>query len=83
MNKRMGENLDIVITGANGQLGKEIERRLGQFHTVVSLSKNDLDISEKEEVYKKLPNLSRKSLFMLPHILPWINVKQTVERLLK
>ncbi|WHX59722.1 dTDP-4-dehydrorhamnose reductase [Peribacillus frigoritolerans] len=57
MNKRMGENLDIVITGANGQLGKEIERRLGQFHTVVSLSKNDLDISEKEEVYKKITQL--------------------------
>jgi dTDP-4-dehydrorhamnose reductase len=53
----MGENLDIVITGANGQLGKELERRLGPFHTVVSLSKNDLDISEKEEVYKKITQL--------------------------
>ncbi|USK72898.1 dTDP-4-dehydrorhamnose reductase [Peribacillus frigoritolerans] len=57
MNKRMGENLDIVITGANGQLGRELERRLGQYHTVVSLSKNDLDISEKEEVYKKITQL--------------------------
>lgn len=56
-NKRMGENLDIVITGANGQLGRELERRLGQYHTVVSLSKNDLDISEKEEVYKKITQL--------------------------
>jgi dTDP-4-dehydrorhamnose reductase len=53
----MGENLDIVITGANGQLGKELERRLGPIHTVVSLSKNDLDISEKEEVYKKITQL--------------------------
>lgn len=53
----MGENLDIVITGANGQLGRELERQLGQFHTVVSLSKNDLDISEKDEVYKKITQL--------------------------
>ncbi|MBT2618566.1 MULTISPECIES: dTDP-4-dehydrorhamnose reductase [unclassified Bacillus (in: firmicutes)] len=49
--------MDIVITGANGQLGKELERRLGPFHNVVSLSKNDLDISEKEEVYKKITHL--------------------------
>lgn len=53
----MDDNLDIVITGANGQLGRELERRLGQFHTVVSLSKNDLDISEKEEVYKKITQI--------------------------
>lgn len=56
-NKRVGENLDIVITGANGQLGKELERRLGPFHTVISLSKNDLDISEKEEVFEKISQL--------------------------
>ncbi|PAL11711.1 dTDP-4-dehydrorhamnose reductase [Peribacillus simplex] len=49
--------MDIVITGANGQLGKELERRLGQFHTVIGLSKNDLDISDKEEVYKKITEL--------------------------
>ncbi|PEO49415.1 dTDP-4-dehydrorhamnose reductase [Bacillus sp. AFS026049] len=49
--------MDIVITGANGQLGRELERQLGQFHAVVSLSKNDLDISEKDEVYKKISQL--------------------------
>lgn len=56
-NKRVGETLNIVITGANGQLGKELERRLGPFHNVVSLSKNDLDISEKDEVYEKISQL--------------------------
>ncbi|MFY0802955.1 dTDP-4-dehydrorhamnose reductase [Peribacillus frigoritolerans] len=49
--------MDIVITGSDGQLGKELERRLGQFHTVVSLSKNDLDITQKEEVNKKIIEL--------------------------
>ena len=48
----MGENLNIVITGAHGQLGKELERKLNHSHSVVSLSKNDLDITEKEKVYK-------------------------------
>lgn len=53
----MGENLDIVITGADGQLGKELKRRLSLSHSVVSLSKDDLDITEKDEVYKKIPQL--------------------------
>ena len=52
MNKRMGENLDIVITGAHGQLGKELGKKAYHTHSVVSLSKNDLDITEKEKVYK-------------------------------
>lgn len=57
MNKRIGEELDIVITGAHGQLGKELERRLRNSHTVVSLSKDDLDITRKDEVYKIITRL--------------------------
>lgn len=48
----MSDNLDIVITGAHGQFGKVLERRLSHSHSVVSLSKHDLDITEKDEVDK-------------------------------
>lgn len=54
----MGEHLDIVITGAHGQLGKELERRLRNSHKVVSLSKDDLDITDKDEVYKTITQLN-------------------------
>ncbi len=52
MTKEVGDNVDIVITGAHGQLGKELERRISLSHSVVSLSKSDLDISEQDEVNK-------------------------------
>ena len=57
MNKRVGDNVDIVITGAHGQLGKELERRISFSHSVVSLSKNDLDITEEDEVKKMITQL--------------------------
>lgn len=53
----MGDNLDIVITGAHGQLGKELERTLSHSHSVVSLSKHNLDITEKDEVNKIITEL--------------------------
>lgn len=54
MNKKVGDYLDIVITGAQGQLGKELERRISLYHSVVSLSKNELDVTNKDEVNKKI-----------------------------
>ncbi|MGG4199165.1 dTDP-4-dehydrorhamnose reductase [Peribacillus frigoritolerans] len=53
----MGENLEIVITGADGQLGKELARKLCLSHSVVSLGRNELDITNKEEVDKKILQL--------------------------
>jgi dTDP-4-dehydrorhamnose reductase len=40
----------ILITGAHGQLGKELERQLSLSHTVFSLGKKELDITKKEVV---------------------------------
>lgn len=33
------EMVDIIITGANGQLGKELVRKLGRSHSVIGLGK--------------------------------------------
>ncbi|PWW31928.1 dTDP-4-dehydrorhamnose reductase [Cytobacillus oceanisediminis] len=44
--------MEILITGAHGQLGTALERRLCQTHSIVSLSKNDLDITNKEKAEK-------------------------------
>jgi dTDP-4-dehydrorhamnose reductase len=49
--------LDILITGADGQLGKELKRQLSYSHSVISLGKQDLDITEKEEVNKIISQL--------------------------
>jgi dTDP-4-dehydrorhamnose reductase len=53
-----GENVDILITGAHGQLGKELERRLTPFHSVSSLGKNELDITNKEKVDKMIAQIN-------------------------
>lgn len=42
--------MDILITGGQGQLGKALERKLSPAHTVISLGKEELDISNKEAV---------------------------------
>ncbi len=50
---RKGDNhLKILITGANGQLGKELDRQLKRSHTVFALYRVDLDITKREEVEK-------------------------------
>lgn len=54
---RIGENMDILITGGNGQLGKELERQLSIAHSVISLGKQDLDITSKEDVEKIISNM--------------------------
>jgi dTDP-4-dehydrorhamnose reductase len=42
----------ILITGAHGQLGKQLEKRLKSSHTVISLGKQELDITKKAETEK-------------------------------
>ncbi|MCC3646355.1 dTDP-4-dehydrorhamnose reductase [Cytobacillus oceanisediminis] len=44
--------MNILITGAHGQLGKQLERILKGSHTVYSLGKNELDITIKENTEK-------------------------------
>ncbi|WP_256238681.1 dTDP-4-dehydrorhamnose reductase [Bacillus sp. EB600] len=41
-----------MITGGNGQLGKELSRQLKESHSVISLSRKELDIAENEKVEK-------------------------------
>lgn len=45
-----GDQLDILITGANGQLGKQLEKQLCLSHSVIGLGKKDLDITNKNRV---------------------------------
>lgn len=52
MNQRVGEWVDILITGAQGQLGKALEKKLSDTHSVISLGKKDLDITNKEATEK-------------------------------
>lgn len=42
--------MDIFITGAQGQLGKELIKKLSQSHSVIGFGKKDLDITRKEDV---------------------------------
>ncbi|WP_102275740.1 dTDP-4-dehydrorhamnose reductase [Cytobacillus massiliigabonensis] len=42
--------MDILITGAHGQLGKELEKQLCPSYTVICLGKKDLDITNKNQV---------------------------------
>lgn len=47
---KKGEEMKILITGAHGQLGKELERVLSRNHCVVGLGKQALDITNRSEV---------------------------------
>ncbi|WP_274854152.1 dTDP-4-dehydrorhamnose reductase [Bacillus methanolicus] len=49
--------MKILITGGHGQLGKELERQLSITHSVVSLGKQELDITSKEDVEKIISDM--------------------------
>lgn len=49
--------MKIVITGAGGQLGKELARKLNPNHTVYSLAKNELDITNQTEVNRTISRI--------------------------
>ncbi|MBG9588619.1 dTDP-4-dehydrorhamnose reductase [Cytobacillus firmus] len=42
--------MKILITGANGQLGKHLVRAFEQSHTVIGLGRTELDVTNKEKV---------------------------------
>lgn len=46
--------MNVVITGANGQLGLALTRRLSPHHSVVSLTRSDLDVSDGEACHALL-----------------------------
>lgn len=53
--------MTILITGAQGQLGKQLVKKLSPSHKIVGLRRNELDITQKDEVeriiYRVKPDL--------------------------
>ncbi|MBD1378993.1 dTDP-4-dehydrorhamnose reductase [Metabacillus arenae] len=49
--------MKILLTGAHGQLGKELYRKLRPYHSVFALGKEDLDITNKNEVEKRFSQI--------------------------
>nr|WP_057767314.1 dTDP-4-dehydrorhamnose reductase [Cytobacillus praedii] len=45
-----GDQLNILITGAHGQLGKELVKQLCPSHSVIGLGKKELDVTNKNRV---------------------------------
>jgi dTDP-4-dehydrorhamnose reductase len=45
-----GSHLDILVTGADGQLGKELTRRMSQFYPIITLSRKEMDITRLADV---------------------------------
>lgn len=50
----------VLITGGEGQLGRELSRRLGNHYKVYSLGKAELDITKKEEAANIVSSLNPK-----------------------
>lgn len=51
------EAMIFLITGGEGQLGRELARKLGIIHKVYSLGKSELDITKKDEVENVITTL--------------------------
>lgn len=49
--------MNILVTGASGQLGKELCRQLSQTNTVTGLIRNQMDITKKDEVFNHIQQL--------------------------
>ncbi|WP_394138003.1 dTDP-4-dehydrorhamnose reductase [Cytobacillus oceanisediminis] len=54
--------MDILITGGEGQLGKELKKKLSECHSVHSLGKGELEITNKEQADFVISNIK-------PHII--------------
>lgn len=49
--------MKVLITGANGQLGQALSHQLGAKHELIGLSRNQLDVTNKEEVQKMITTI--------------------------
>jgi dTDP-4-dehydrorhamnose reductase len=49
-----GNHLDILITGADGQLGKELTRRISQSYSVITLGRKEMEITKQEDVEQNI-----------------------------
>ena len=49
--------MNVLITGANGQLGKELVLQLQSYHNVYAFGKEKLDVTDKEQCYQVLINI--------------------------
>jgi dTDP-4-dehydrorhamnose reductase len=49
--------MKVVVTGANGQLGQDLVRIIGDLHKVVGLGRSDLDIRDLDECKKIIRQL--------------------------
>ncbi|MDQ0214459.1 dTDP-4-dehydrorhamnose reductase [Oikeobacillus pervagus] len=65
--------MDILITGANGQLGKELKRQLSHAHNVVSLDKEQLDVTNQVQVDEKITQINPQIII---HSAAFTNVDQ-------
>ena len=54
--------MKILITGANGQLGKTLTSKLQNLYSITALSKSELDITKKEEVEKIISKLKPQQI---------------------
>lgn len=49
-----GEHLVILVTGADGQLGKELTKKLAETFTVIGLGREEMDVSRKKDVDREI-----------------------------
>lgn len=59
---KIGENDKVLIIGARGNLGSQLFNRLGNMYRLVAWDREDIDITDKPEVRKKI-------LAIKPHII--------------
>ncbi|WP_100404819.1 dTDP-4-dehydrorhamnose reductase [Bacillus solitudinis] len=52
----------ILITGANGQLGKELVKKCSRNNTVIAMTKDELDVTNQEVVEKRMKQIRPNTL---------------------
>ena len=68
----------ILLTGANGQLGQELQPLLAELGEVIAADRTIVDLSQTDQLYNQVTALEPMSLSMRRLIRRWI--KQKVNR---